>query len=106
MTYEIIIYQSENGKEPFNIRLDSIDIKDQIRVLKRIDRLKLGNFGDSKSVGDYVYELRFTYGGGYRVYYGVKDNKVVILLCGGNKKTQGKDVESAKEFWRDYNANL
>ena len=106
MTYEIIIYQSENGKEPFNMWLDSIDIKDQMRILKRIDRLKLGNFGDSKSVGDYVCELRFTYGGGYRVYYGVKDNKIVILLCGGNKKTQNKDIESAKEFWRDYNENI
>ncbi len=106
MAYEIIIYQSENGREPFSIWLENIDFKDQMRVLKRIDRLKLGNFGDSKSVGDYVNELRFTYGGGYRVYYGVKDNKVVILLCGGNKKTQNKDIESAKEFWRDYNENL
>lgn len=106
MTYEIIIYQTEEGKEPFNSWLDSLDFKDQVRILKRLDRLKLGNFGDHKSVGEYVYELRFTYGGGYRAYYGIKDNKIVILLCGGNKKTQSKDIESAKLLWRDCNENL
>jgi putative addiction module killer protein len=106
MTYEIIIYQTEDGKEPFKDWIKSIDNIDRKRIYKRLERIKLGNFGDHKSIGDNMYELRFTYGGGYRAYYGIKDNKIVILLCGGNKKTQVKDIESAKILWRDYNENL
>lgn len=106
MSYEIIIYRTEYGKEPFNIWLGDLDSKDQVRVLQRLDRIRSGNLGDHKSVGSSVYELRFTYGGGYRVYYGIKNNKIVILLCGGNKKTQSKDIESAKQLWSDYNENL
>lgn len=72
------------------------DIPARVRIAKRIDRISEGNFGDFKSVGDGVSELRFTFGPGYRVYYMQRGNIVVILLCGGDKDSQGKDIERAK----------
>ncbi len=66
------------------------------RIAKRIDRIAGGNFGDTKSVGDGVSELRFTFGPGYRVYYTRRGDVVVILLCGGDKDSQARDIERAK----------
>lgn len=66
------------------------------RIAKRIDRIALGNFGDAKSVGGGVSELRFTFGPGYRVYYTRRGDVVVILLCGGDKGSQADDIERAK----------
>lgn len=68
----------------------------------RIARLRLGNLGDSKSVGQGVYELKVHFGPGYRIYYGLDGEKLVLLLCGGDKKTQKKDIEKAKAFWENY----
>ena len=62
----------------------------------------LGNMGDYKSVGRGVAECRFNYGPGYSVYFGKHGNAVVILLSGGTKKSQAKDIELAKEYWADY----
>lgn len=67
-------------------------------------RLRLGNFGDAKSVGGGVYELRVDLGPGYRIYYGLEGIRVVVLLVGGDKATQTKDIESAKAYWADYTA--
>jgi putative addiction module killer protein len=64
--------------------------------------VETGNFGDFRSVGDGVSELRFTFGAGFRVYYGLKGETIVILLIGGDKSGQEKDIEKAKEFWADY----
>lgn len=72
------------------------DIPARARIAKRIDRIAQGNFGDAKSVGDGVSELRFTFGPGYRVYYTRCGDVVVILLCGGDKASQGRDIERAK----------
>lgn len=68
------------------------------RVAVRIVRIEAGNFGDAKSVGGKVSELRIPYGPGYRVYFTVKGEEVVILLCGGDKKTQRRDIELAQEM--------
>lgn len=72
----------------------------------RIARLRLGNLGDSKSVGQGVYELRVHFGPGYRIYYGLDGEKLVLLLCGGDKKTQKKDIEKAKAFWENYKEEI
>lgn len=72
-------------------------------ILTRLDRVEDGNFGDSGHVGGGVWELRIDLGIGYRVYFG-EDDDLVILLLGGNKKTQAKDIKQAKKFWGDYNA--
>jgi putative addiction module killer protein len=72
------------------------DLQARVRIAKRIDRLAQGNFGDAKSVGDGVSELRFAFGPGYRVYYTVRGGVVVILLSGGDKGSQARDIERAK----------
>ena len=72
------------------------DVQARARIAKRIDRIALGNFGDSKPVGNGVSELRFTFGPGYRVYYTRRGDVVVILLCGGDKGSQERDIERAK----------
>jgi putative addiction module killer protein len=68
----------------------------------RINRLRLGSFGDYKAVGDGVCELRIDYGPGYRVYFGRHGTEIVILLIGGDKRSQDRDIETAKEYWADY----
>jgi len=96
------IYQDSNGKEPFSDWIRTLTPKDRARVIVRLDRVETGNWGDHRSVGEDVYELRFCFGSGYRVYYGELDNTLVLLLCGGDKSSQKKDVKKAKVYWRDY----
>lgn len=74
------------------------DIKAKARIIARIDRLSLGNPGDHRSVGKGVRELRIDYGPGYRVYYAVRGSTLVILLAGGDKSSQGDDIERALEL--------
>lgn len=74
------------------------DISGRVSIIRRIERIKSGNFGDSKSVGDDVFELRITSGPGYRVYYTKRDDEIVILLLGGDKSTQSKDIAKAKQI--------
>jgi putative addiction module killer protein len=100
---EVKIYQTKEGKQPFIKWYD--DLKDQsyqLRIRKKLRQITLGNFGDSKLVGDGVYELRFFFGKGYRVYYAKESNVIVLLLCGGDKSTQQKDINQAKVYWQDY----
>lgn len=77
------------------------DGRAKARVAERLRRLTLGSFGDTKSVGDGVSELRIDYGPGYRVYYTRRGQVVVILLCGGDKGSQDRDVRRAKELARE-----
>ena len=74
------------------------DRQAKLRIIKRITRLAGGNFGDSKSVGDGISELRIHYGPGYRVYFQQRGNVVVIILCGGDKATQVTDIKNAKKI--------
>jgi putative addiction module killer protein len=77
------------------------DVQARARIAKRIDRLVQGNFGDAKSVGNGISELRFTFGPGYRVYYTMRGQVVVILLCGGDKGSQTQDIERAIAMARE-----
>lgn len=70
----------------------------QKHVLVRIGRLERGNFGDVKSVGDGVRELRIAHGPGYRLYFAERDGTVVLLLCGGDKGSQARDIRAAKRL--------
>lgn len=72
-------------------------------ILNRLDRVEKGLLGDCESVGDGVYELRIDVGPGYRVYFG-QDGDIVVLLGGGTKKTQARDIATAKTHWSYYNA--
>ncbi len=78
------------------------DIRGKVAIFHRIKRVKEGNFGDHKSVGDGVSELRITIGAGYRVYYTKKGEEIIILLVGGDKSTQSKDIEKAKKLAKEY----
>ena len=70
----------------------------QGRIVARIERLRLGNFGDAKSVGDGVLELRMTFGPGYRVYFTRRGERIILLLCGGDKRSQSRDIARAKQL--------
>lgn len=72
------------------------------RIRVRLNRVRLGNFGDCKSVGGGVSELRVDYGPVYRIYFGKDGTKIIILLCGGSKKTQAKDIKLARHYWAEY----
>lgn len=100
---EIQIYRASNGREPFTKWLESIrDLKTQTRIQARLDRLEIGNLGDCRSVGEGVFELRLQFGPGYRIYFGEVDQTIVLLLCGGDKSSQARDIEQAKVHWREY----
>jgi putative addiction module killer protein len=99
----IEIYEQVDGKQPYESWLSELkDPMSRARIRSRIDKVETGNFGDFRSVGDGVSELRFTFGAGFRIYYGLKGETIVILLIGGDKSSQEKDIEKAKEFWADY----
>lgn len=72
-----------------------------VRILTRLDRLQTGNLGDARRVG-IVWELRFHFGPGYRIYFGLDRGTIVILLCGGEKSSQETDIQRAQEYWKDY----
>ena len=72
------------------------------KILTRLDRLRFGNFGDCKTISDGIAELRIHYGPGIRVYYSKIGSKIVLLLCGGDKSTQRKDINKAKEYLKEY----
>lgn len=100
---KIKYYQSQTGKEPFKEWLQSVrDSVGVAQINNRVRRLSLGQRGDSEPVGEGVFELRIHFGPGYRVYYAELEQKLVILLLGGHKGTQKRDIARAKEYWKDY----
>ena len=74
------------------------DIRAKVRILVRIERLALGNSGDVKAVGEGISEMRINYGPGYRVYYKRTGQTIIILLVGGDKRTQSRDIKTAKNL--------
>ena len=91
------------GRSPFAAWLrDLRDRQVRSRSMVRINRLRLGNFGDCKPVGEGVFELRLMFGAGYRVYFGRVGETVVLLLSGGDKSTQAADIERAKQYWKEH----
>ncbi len=86
----------------FSKWLDGLqDIRARARIMVRIERLSLGNPGDVKPVGEGVSELRVNYGPGYRIYFQQKGKKLIILLAGGDKRTQSKDIKTAQRLSRN-----
>ena len=100
---EVVAFRARDGQVPFEDWLN--DLKDKravARVLARLARVRQGNLGDCKPVGEGVSELRVDYGPGYRVYFGQKGRTLVVLLCGGDKRTQDRDIRLARQFWREF----
>ena len=100
---KIILYAPSTGKQPFADWLHKHDKNSQALVLARIARIRLGNFGDCKRIvgGNGLHELRIDTGPGYRIYYGRVGETIVILLVGGDKGSQSRDIEKAKQYWLD-----
>ena len=96
--YEIKFFQLESGKEPVKEWLLSLDTSTRVKVIKRIERIYDGNFGDCKLIAPNLYELRFKFGKGYRIYYTIQNDVVVFLLTAGDKSQQSKDIAKAKEY--------
>ncbi len=102
---EVSQYQTADGKMPLTAWLVGLrDREAHARIVARLDRLKAGLFGDWKSVGGGICELRIDHGPGYRVYYAQDGKTLILLLSGGNKRTQAKDIEKAHAYWKDYKA--
>lgn len=103
---EIRRYIRPDGRIPFLEWYYGLqDGKAQVKIDARLERVSLGNFGDCKSVGDSIFELRINYGPGYRIYFKQIGATIVLLLCGGNKNTQEQDIVKAKEYANDYERN-
>jgi putative addiction module killer protein len=78
------------------------DDRTEARILARIERLSSGNFGDRKSLGGGLFELRIDTGPGYRIYYAMIGRASVLLLCGGDKRKQSTDIQRARGYFKDY----
>jgi len=102
-SYEITTYKTAEGTIPWIEWLSALrDVRGRFAIAKRIERLKSGNFGDHKSLGGGLWELRIDYGPGYRAYYCLMGRQIVLLLCGGDKQTQQQDINRARTYKNDY----
>jgi putative addiction module killer protein len=95
-------FVTADGRVPFREWLDALDVAIRARIQVRVMRFETGNLGDHKSVGDGVLEARMTFGAGYRLYFGKDGSKIVVLLAGGDKSSQTKDIRSARRYWSEY----
>lgn len=103
MGFTLKIYETRSRSEPLTEWLNGLkDQKARIAIRMRLDRMKLGNFGYCEPVGEGVSEMKIDLGPGYRIYFGMIGKTIVLLLCGGDKKTQDKDIRRALEFFRDH----
>lgn len=98
----IKIAQISNNKTPFIEWVDSLDKITKSRVQSRLTRLLENNFGDHKKIDSEISELRLKFGSGYRIYYTEVDNVIVLLINGGDKSTQSKDIEKAKSILQEW----
>jgi len=100
---EIVYYRDEDGRSPFIDWITALrDKMAKSRIATRLREVESGNFGDAKPVGEGVTELRIHVGAGYRVYCGRHGQHWVILLCGGDKSSQPKDIARAKTLWEEW----
>jgi putative addiction module killer protein len=99
----IRLYKSKNGKIPFLIWLKSIsDVRSKQIIQANIDKISLGHTGNTKYLANGVYEIKINYSPGYRVYYAHDGNDIIILLLGGDKRTQNEDIKKSKKYWSEY----
>jgi len=91
-----------NGRDPFGEWIERLDIQTRARIEVRLGRLERGLLGECKSLRDGVWELKIDHGPGWRVYFGREGTAIVILLAGGMKRTQARDIERAIGYWQDH----
>lgn len=101
--FEIRHYVGRSGRDEFEEWLSGLaDARAQAKIATRIDRIAVGNFGDCKSLGKGLHELRIDLGPGYRVYFATVGRACVLLLCGGDKRKQSSDIAHAAGYLKDY----
>jgi putative addiction module killer protein len=101
--FEVVRYVTESGTDVFGELLANLrDPRAAAKIVVRIDRLAAGNPGDSKKLQGGLSELRIDWGPGYRVYFARVGRRLLLLLCGGDKKSQAADIEKAIEYLNDY----
>jgi putative addiction module killer protein len=97
------LYVTGDGKKPFDEWLWRLkDLKAKARIIHRLDRAAIGNFGKYRDLRSGVLELKEDFGPGYRIYFGLDGDDLIILLIGGDKGSQDRDILKAKEYWTDY----
>src|SRR5947208_2737950 len=99
---ELRYYVAPDGREPFAEWFAKLEAVARAKVTRGMARLQQGNVSNVKSVREGVFEYRIDFGPGYRVYFGRDGEKLVIVLTGGVKKRQRRDIDAAHDFWRDY----
>lgn len=103
MEYTLEIYKMQNGRSPYLEWLETVkDMKTKTAIVSRIGRLAMGNPGDFKNLDDGLCEMRIDHGQGIRIYYSQVGKKIILIVAGGLKRTQDKDVKRAKEFLKDF----
>jgi putative addiction module killer protein len=100
----IKIYEAKDGKRPFEEWHSALPVQQALKIDDAVTRMELGNFGDHKTVGGGVMERRIHTSPAMRVYYAMDGKDVVILLAGGTKHRQERDIARAKDFWAEYNS--
>ncbi len=107
VVYEVRYYLTETGRDLFVDWMRRLrDATAKQAISRRVLRLGAGNFGDHAHCRDGVWELRIDVGAGYRVYYAVAGRSIVLLLCGGDKRSQAADIDRACNYWRDEKRRL
>jgi len=103
LVMEIRRYLTEGGRDVFGEWMAGLkDAKTRAKIVARIDRLAVGNFGDCKALGGGLLELKIDWGPGYRVYYALIGKEWVLLLAGGDKRRQSSDIDRARKYLADY----
>jgi len=100
--FEIRYYVAGGGWQPFAEWFADLDPAARAKVTRAVARMEQGNLSNAKSVGEGVIEYRIDSGPGYRVYFGRDGETLIILLTGGTKQRQQRDIDMAHEHWRDY----
>jgi putative addiction module killer protein len=100
---KVVEYIDQNGRVPFRCWLERLKDRKAVAIIdSRLIRVLMGNLENTKSVGQGVKELKIDFGPGYRVYFGEDTGKIVVLLIGGDKKTQLADIKLAQDYWAEY----
>ena len=101
-TLEILYYWTSDRKCPYKEWFDSLEASLQQIIDARLNRVKLGLLGETNSISRSIFELKFRVGPGYRIYFGKQGRQLIILLCGGDKGSQKRDIKKAVQYWEDY----
>jgi len=101
--HEIVHFLTRDRKDLYEEWITNLrDMKAVIAIDRRVGRMEDGNFGDHRFCRDGVWELKVDVGPGYRVYYAIADRRLVLLLCGGNERSQKADINRACDYWRKW----